>query len=118
LQEFEAKRASIVGKVVVAPTLEHDDYRKQLAALLRREVTNRGELASSPNCWIGPLQDFRHVNPAQQKPTPAEADAGAGDATTISVRLCGFSIRPMSSSSRALVGRRRAASMTAKHEGR
>lgn len=45
LREFEAKRASIVGRVVVAHALAHPDYRKQLADLLRREVTSKGDLA-------------------------------------------------------------------------
>ena len=45
LREFEEKRDSIVGKVVVAHALAHADYRKQLAALLRKEVTGKGDMA-------------------------------------------------------------------------
>ena len=45
LREFEAKRDSIVGAVVTRHALANADYRKQLAALLRKEVTSKGELA-------------------------------------------------------------------------
>lgn len=41
----EQQRDSIVGKVVVAHALANPDYRKQLAELLRREVTGKGDLA-------------------------------------------------------------------------
>jgi hypothetical protein len=46
LREFEAKQAEIVGKAVIAHALANADYRKQLAALLRKEITGKGDLAT------------------------------------------------------------------------
>lgn len=42
----EQHRAAIVGKVVVNHALANQDYRRQLAALLRAEVKNKSELAA------------------------------------------------------------------------
>lgn len=42
----EQHRAAIVGKVVVNHALANDDYRRQLAALLRAEIKNKSELAA------------------------------------------------------------------------
>jgi hypothetical protein len=44
-REIEARRDAIVGKAVVAHALANADYRKQLAGLLRKEVTGKGDLA-------------------------------------------------------------------------
>lgn len=45
LREFEARRDSVVGRVVVAHALADPDFRQQLAELLRREVTGKADLA-------------------------------------------------------------------------
>ena len=44
-RELEARRDSIVGRAVVAHALADANYRKQLAEMLRREVTSKGDLA-------------------------------------------------------------------------
>jgi hypothetical protein len=44
-KELEQQRDSIVGQVVVAHALANPDYRRQLSALLRKEITGKGDLA-------------------------------------------------------------------------
>ena len=44
-KKLEQQRDSVVGRVVVAHALAHAEYRKQLVALLREEVTSKGDLA-------------------------------------------------------------------------
>ena len=46
LREHQARRDSIVGRAVVAHALANADYRRQLAALLRKEITSKGDLAA------------------------------------------------------------------------
>jgi len=53
-REIEAKRDSIVGRVLVAHALENDGYRKQLATLLRDKVKGKGDLAILTELLGGP----------------------------------------------------------------
>ena len=45
LREFEAGRNAIVGRVVVAESLEDAEFAKLIADRLRKRVTAKGELA-------------------------------------------------------------------------
>jgi hypothetical protein len=45
-REIEAKQDSIVGTAIVTHALANADYRKQLAVVLRKEVTGKSDLAA------------------------------------------------------------------------